>query len=539
MWRINDIKEIFHEPTKGELKEKIDNSQDFEESKIFLENLLKKLSENQLTDKEKNFLNNQIKEHIELQQLYKKYNKEKENLWDETKTNLNNLFQKDIISVIWEEDFDYINSQIENGQEKFNFFRENIKPCIEVKWEFEDIYETETTKFFINQFTVKYINFIDKQYNNCYKFYKNNDFNTLLLNKNDLDRILKGIIIKCIKKWIKLNKTIKFNILSGKQTINLKDFKNKVLLEIKIQQQEEEKEKFLKGKYNLWISLITWDISTEWLVKIQQILKTDIKDKKKLKILYIKNILLEENLITKEELLSFMEKEKQFNYLDFLHEFWLTPKVKKVGLELMKNIWINITEKNKYKLLYNLNIFTMFIVSMESDGYNVENFNNSWAEGYFQYKWNNFGKKKGYYSSFESALRRTSKYYIDYLWVVKTNPNNSKLKNPDWVVNAWKHSKEKWTVLKLSAEQQTILFLCDVFIRAYKTNRKTEELQMINSNLQNMLMNWNERSAEQLYKYIHHTTKNLDKKTRKRLRKEMKTFFILHPFYKKNKKWKK
>jgi len=33
-----------------------------------------------LTDKEKNFLNNQIKEHIELQQLYKKYNKEKENL---------------------------------------------------------------------------------------------------------------------------------------------------------------------------------------------------------------------------------------------------------------------------------------------------------------------------------------------------------------------------------------------------------------------------------------------------------------------------
>jgi len=40
--------------------------------------------------------------------------------------------------------------------------------------------------------------------------------------------------------------------------------------------------------------------------------------------MYINKILLGENLITKEQLLSMMEKEKKFNYLDFLDKFGLT-----------------------------------------------------------------------------------------------------------------------------------------------------------------------------------------------------------------------
>ena len=520
MWLSDSIKEIFHEPTKKDLKKGIKQSKNFEESKEFLENLLKKLSENQLTDKEKNFLNNQIQEHEELKQLYNKVLKEKELLWNETITDLNNLFQKDINSIIWEENFNYIQSQIENWEEKFKFFREKVKSCIDIKRELEDIYETQNIEFFINQFTLRYINFLDKKYNNAYEFVKKNDFKNLLLNKNDLDNILKNIIVKFIKKWINLDKTIDFYTIKEKQTINLNEFRKELLLKIKIEKEEQTEIKIIKEKYNLWVTIIGWNISNEWLKKIKSILKTDVKDKDKLKKMYINKILLGENLITKEQLLSMMEKEKKFNYLDFLDKFGLTWKIKKVALDIMQKININITEQNKDKLLYNLKIFLMFIISMESDGYNVKNSNNSWAEGYFQYKWTN-GDWKTDYSSFETALRRSSKYFTDSFWIKKDDP--------DWIKKPFE-SKNRWkiTPIQLSTQQQTILFLCDVFVRAYTKWRKKwsfKKAKFVRKELKNILINGNQWSMKLLYKYVHHTKINLDYVTKKRLENKMKTFF--------------
>ncbi len=496
MWYILD------KNSKEELKKQIDDSQSLEESKDFLNKKLEKLSKNELTYKEQLFLENQIQEHEELKEVYDYYFEEKKLLWDKTKSSLNKLFEEYTDSVIWENNFEDIGNNLENGREKFDFFRDKVKQNIDIKTNIESLYETENIKHFIDQFTLEYINFLDKNYEKAYEFFKKNGFKNLLLDDKELNYILYNIVSDFIDKKSEFNNQIEFNIKGNKTTIiNILDYRINIISKRNIEKQKEEIRKNKKEKLNLWLLLINWNFEDKDIKRIKSILSTDIEDYDDLKIKYIKDVLLKEQLITKERLLLLMENEnKNFNYLDFLENFHLTNKVEKVALDLIESKWIEI--KDKEVILNNLRSFLMFFIDMESDGYNVENFNNSWAEWYFQFKWNN-GDFKSAYSSFETALRRTSKYYTNSFWIKKWNP--------DWVLKAWENRGE-FTPIQLSAEEQTILFLCDIF------NRNNSEVK---AHLENILINWNQWSIKQLYKEEHHT--NVVWNTHTRLESKMHT----------------
>lgn len=184
-----------------------------------------------------------------------------------------------------------------------------------------------------------------------------------------------------------------------------------------------------------------------------------------------------------------------------LEKFVLTKNIKKISLALIKELpGVKITNENKAKILYNLKLFIMFFLSMESDWKNIDNFKNSWAEWYFQYKINNYWHKKTDYSSFETALRRVSNFYSGSFNISEDNPNYKQI--PDWVKKAWKKSRKKWVVEKLSAEQQIILFLCDIFERK---NKKGQILKELAKHLKNILFNWNQWSIREIYENYHHT----------------------------------
>lgn len=187
-------------------------------------------------------------------------------------------------------------------------------------------------------------------------------------------------------------------------------------------------------------------------------------------------------------ILSIAEKQwwKNFNYLDFLNSFWLPWELTTIWFWLTENIWIKITPKNKHKIRHNLTWFIKFILKLESDWKNISNFNNSWAEWYFQFKNNNWWKKSSWkYNSFETWLRRLNYYYTWSFSISK--------KSPDWIQSSWKNSR-KIDIKQLSAKQQTELFLADIFSR-----------KDLKAHLENVLLNWNYWSMKKIYKIAHHT----------------------------------
>lgn len=238
---LEEIENFIEWPSKEKLKKEIKDSHTFKESKNFLHKLLKKLEKGTLTRKEKIFLENEIEKHKELKKLYNEFLEEQKNLWNKSKKEINNLFNNYKSSIIWDSTIDYIESQIENWEEKFKFFRDNIISCIDIKWEFEYIYEIKNTKFFINQFTLEYINFLDSKYKNVYEFFQKNKFTNIILNEDDLKTILQKIIIKSIKKWVNLDKTIVFHIIDKNITINPEFIKNNMFVKLKINEEKEKK----------------------------------------------------------------------------------------------------------------------------------------------------------------------------------------------------------------------------------------------------------------------------------------------------------
>lgn len=509
MWFLETFLSFKDDKPEAKLKQKISESDSLEKSKDFLNKKLEKLSKNELTYKEQKLLENQIQEHEELKKLYDDYLEEKELLWKQTRDSLDALFENYSQSVIWDNNFEDIKANLENGKEKFNFFRNKVKENIDIKWEFEDIYERESIKKFIDIFTLEYISFLDKNYENSYSFFKKNSFKLLLLNKKQLNLILEKILRNFIDEKINFDKKIKFNIVDKIETVDFNKLKEWFLIKKKEIERKKQEKIQRKKKCNIGISIIEWNLTKAQIDEIRSILNTDIEDIEKLKIMYINEVLIKEWFLTKDQLLLLLEnKTDNFNYLDYLHNFKLTWEIEKVALDLIESKWIKINYKNKNQILENFRIFLMFFISIESDGYNVKNKKSS-AEWYYQFLWKNGDWWDGF-SSFETWLRRTSLYYTGSHEIREWDSN------PEWVQNAYLKSWKEFNFSpsKLSAQEQTILFLCDIFNR---------DSSSVKTHLVNILINWNKQSIKQLYKEVHHT--NVVWNTNKRLEKHMKEFF--------------
>ncbi len=178
-----------------------------------------------------------------------------------------------------------------------------------------------------------------------------------------------------------------------------------------------------------------------------------------------------------------------FNYVSFIREHWLTSDIQEVALKLIEK---NLGCKNipRSVLLKNIKTFVAFTTDMETDWKNVNNTEWSSAKWYFQYLNKNWNRYKWRFTSFETALRNC---YMFYTW--KKYPPIKKYSNdnlPDWVKTAY--NTVWFDPKKLSAEQQSILFLINTFYKWWT-----------NKHLKNMLTNWNQYAMRTLYEKYHHT----------------------------------
>ena len=331
-----------------------------------------------------------------------------------------------------------------------------------------------------------------------------------------LDNSLKNRIHKLEKKLMDIKWTIEKEFDIDKFNI-IKEISSELY---KLRQEHEFNimfEKTIKNKEELILlrKILNLEDIYKWKEKKRSI---PIKEKKIFREKYI-NRLLAEDKISRTALLIEMEKIPDFNYLDFLRNYWLTEIIEKLWIDLVnKKLKIEINENNKEIILNNLKVFTSFIVHIESDGKNINNKEWSSWKWYFQYLFKN--SKIGYEILIEWKNYEISKYE----WDEAKKSNNYPL---DWV----KHNIQKFTEREkrssfgnavhrtkeyfweekywplwikqifpgtwprdLSAEKQTFVFLVDIFSKNWSSKNL----------LKKILSGWDVESMRWLYEKHHH-----------------------------------
>jgi len=244
--------------------------------------------------------------------------------------------------------------------------------------------------------------------------------------------------------------------------------------------------------------------------------------------------------VLKKDLSSIISKKEviwNINYLDFLDNKGLSDELKSIILNLWSKLGLKNIEYNKKEDFFKWFIFLLkLFTSIESDWENIKNNNWSSAEWYFQYlTWNSktwyeimlnwkyieVPKNKFYLlkksksklykwkkitkfnirhkkSSYELAVYKAKKYYWDNIpsWL------NEKNKNP----------------IDLTLEQQTILFLIDLFTKTKKVFNRNHDLKWMKDFLP-LAIDWNEWWIKKIYYIFHHT--NPDNATKKRIREKI------------------
>lgn len=166
--------------------------------------------------------------------------------------------------------------------------------------------------------------------------------------------------------------------------------------------------------------------------------------------------------ISKIILLNYLEQDKNFNYLEFIENYWLTNRIQEIWLRYVENI-LKLNEVDKSAIIDNLEIFVMIFLKIESSGLNISNKNDSWAEWYFQFKTNNGKEQDDWelkWGSVRTALNRIKNRIPD-------NENKDIIMSlNEFNMRFWKINKQKERIQdpkNLSAENQTIMFLGDLF----------------------------------------------------------------------------
>ena len=204
--------------------------------------------------------------------------------------------------------------------------------------------------------------------------------------------------------------------------------------------------------------------------------------------------------------------------IDFIRQNWIPDSSSDILFTTISTGWIiaeNISVEDWEIMLSNLQVFIEFIVQVESFWWqNIQNNQWSSAKWPFQYldwfinweptlipkiddnweivkddTWNTvmiraFNRNEWDFSPFDTALRRTRRYYDSYWaeWV------------PDWVNKAWNNQPE-FSPLNLSWEQSINLWIIDSFTR---WNGVTDYLR-------DVVIHWHWQAMQDFYYNIHHT----------------------------------
>lgn len=480
-----------HKDFEQEIKTLKKQNKLLEWSILYLNGLLNSSNIDWLSSDEISLLNEQINYHKCLQKINSRYKNSLNKITSSWKTAFSELSLSlgkkelsgdNLASLEW-----ILDSEQENLED--NFFdssaRDYIESTISIVWDFFRNYfiESQVISDFLDLFTIEYINFKEKQSgkkfsSDEYKKLIDDGINTLFINESDL-----LIIIMKVKKFLDLPEDleIKFRINGNNEAkvevvqVNISN----TLISTFLWTQEPIEE---------WIQ--EWTEETREVINYASFL-LPIKEK---------------------------EKGKDFNYASFIEEEWLTERVKKTWEHLIEKILgIKLNEislEERTSILINLRIFIAFITDMETDWRNISN--NSWstAEGYFQYlnKYSDRNDSNWKSNSFETALRRAYKYYTWKEYPPKEKFVDDRL--PDWVKEAYNnYNNTDYDLKEMSAENQTLLFLIDIF---YKKGT--------NKHLKWLLLKWSCSDMRRLYEDFHHTSKKkyTNLKTEKRTDEKIK-----------------
>jgi len=296
----------------------------------------------------------------------------------------------------------------------------------------------------------------------------------------------------------------------------------------------------LEFKWNLYFKINNWKqkLCSNILKKIEKWSKVNqtllIKELENcINNTKTKLILLEKNRL----LIKKYPYNLNINYLDYMDENWLSSEVKKIILDFRNKLWLKDTNIKDKDIFFNWFKFLLkLFAEIESDWKNIKNNNWSSAKWYFQYLISNWTKwyeiminlnyhevsKKEYFSlkssndkiykwnkitkfnirhkksSYELAIYKAKKYYWENL--------------PDWLKLDIKSPQD------LNQEQQTILFLIDLFTKTKKVRDINGNLKWIKDFLPIAIKRY-EWWIKKIYYIFHHT--NPDESTKKRFLKVM------------------
>ncbi len=216
--------------------------------------------------------------------------------------------------------------------------------------------------------------------------------------------------------------------------------------------------------------------------------------------------------------LNAIENENDFLYWNFIDIFGFWEDTKSLIKERIETKlswftavvrnreWVDIKtqftpeylEQNMDNLIHNFSLIVKLFLAIESSWWrNIPNQNGSGADGYFQLHTKN-GKqlKSGWWSnSWETALKINK--VVHWKWKFPWLDNIVKdmdLKN-NWKMKLNKNGDTLHNPMDLSAEEQSILWITDLFSRI-----KWDKLQ----NLANMIA-WSQFDAKVVYREIQHT----------------------------------
>ncbi len=533
---------MFNEVTRKTLTEDINTS--INQGKLLqssVDFLLTKLSElsksdNELTSNEIKMLEKQLDYHkqmlvfendFDIKKLLMRSNLEKSISWLLKQMQWGSIIDTDLLDLECKLEQWLFNNSRDIIDDKLN----NKDNTLEWLWDwflnFKILWDFEKTNNLLNYFTLELLEnniLVDEERTRWEDQVIYSKLSVMELNKYITATITllmsKELVFPDIIELNHWDKTIIIDLLKIKTELITKE--NVRLQELEVQRLQYEKENdkiyllwLLESQLNNTISVdwkevlvkkfsFIWNINNwenKWNVKlITQFINEWLIDKQ-----FIINLYNEWN-ITKTLLLNYLEENEDFNYVEFIEEYWLTDKVKEITLKYSREkLWISQKVSDKI-ILENLTLFLLTFIMIESSWYNVKN--RAWtstADWNFQYVNNNWKFKdwEWYSWSFQTALTRVEKlerlksflpewFFKSRFWEfhVPNNPELEKNKKPS----------------DLSSENQTILFFLDI-VENWKSiwNVQADDMMKLILSERNSWALW------RIYMLLHHT--DPDKKT--------------------------
>lgn len=295
--------------------------------------LIQKLEEKKIDMQLKNYESEEMEDLIDLHQEFyrikKRYEIEKKLLTENTKKKLDKAFNEIKASEIWKINLKSLKSELQDEKTKVKdtvfwwemwTYRDFIENTVNIKSYIpESFIETNLVKLFYTKLTIKYLNFLEKKYNNNYSIISTlkNTEKGFTIPKNEIINIIKEVFIENENELKNFKSNLEIKILWNIESVVMEDIKSDLIIESKlneIRRRNKEREEELSEKKSILNELIK--IKSEQKEILINISKNTYlfwnEDPETLKAKFIKSLIQTWSL-TKKEVTSIVKNEIWFN----------------------------------------------------------------------------------------------------------------------------------------------------------------------------------------------------------------------------------